>query len=145
MDHYIVSLQLWIYNYGCKYGNADSMSHLPFQSDDCEESSVLENYVLMTELCHSPTTSEDIARYSAWDPIIAKVMDYINNGWPTKIEEQCKPYWRRRNEVYLNLSCLPWGNRFVILFQLCECFIDKLLNCHQGIVRMKALARSYFG
>ena len=40
------------------------MSHLPFQSGDCKESSVLENYVLMTELCHSPTTSEDVARYS---------------------------------------------------------------------------------
>ena len=45
----------------------------------------------MTGLCHSPTTSEDVARYSAEDPIIAKVMDYINNGWPAKIEEQCKP------------------------------------------------------
>ena len=67
------------------------MSRLPFQSDDCEESSVPENYVLMTELCHSPTTSEDVARYSAQDPIITKVMDYINNEWPAKIEEQCKP------------------------------------------------------
>ena len=45
----------------------------------------------MTGLCHSPTTSEEVARYSTEDPIIAKVMDYINNGWPAKIEEQCKP------------------------------------------------------
>ena len=73
------------------------MSRLPFQSDDCEESSVLENCVLMTELCHFPTTSEDEARYSAQDPIIAKVVDYINNGWPDKIKEQCKPYLKRRN------------------------------------------------
>ena len=50
---------------GGKHGNADSMSRLPFQSDECEESSVLENYVLMTELCHSLTTSQDIARYFA--------------------------------------------------------------------------------
>ena len=70
--------------------------------------SVLENYVLMTELCHSPTTSEDVARYSAQDPIIAKVMNYINNGLPAKIEKQCKPYLRRRNELFINLSCLQW-------------------------------------
>ena len=56
------------------------MSRLPFQSDDCEESSALENYLLMTESYHSPTTSEVVARYFARDPIITKVMDYINNG-----------------------------------------------------------------
>ena len=67
------------------------MSRLPFQSDDCKASPVLENYVLMIELCYSLATSEDVARYSARDPIVAKVMDYINNGWPAKIEEQCKP------------------------------------------------------
>ena len=97
-----------IFKSGRKHGNADSMSRLPFQSDDCEESSVLENYILMTELCHSPTTSEDVARYSAQDPIIAKVMNYINNGLPAKIEKQCKPYLRRRNELFINLSCLQW-------------------------------------
>ena len=70
----------------------------------------------MTELCHSPTTSEDAARYSARDHIIAKAMDDINNGWPAKIEEQCKPYLRRRNELCFNLSCLQWGNRVVIPF-----------------------------
>ena len=26
-------------------------------------------------------TSEDVARYSARDSIIAKVMDYVNNRW----------------------------------------------------------------
>ena len=69
-----------IFKSGRKHGNVDSMSRLSFQSDDCEESLVLENYVLMTELCHSPTTSKDVARYSAKDPILAKVMNYINNG-----------------------------------------------------------------
>ena len=86
-------IQRWViilsaYNYELifkssrKHGNADSMSRLPFQADDFKESSVLKNYVVMTELHHSPTTSEDVARYSARDPIIAKIMDYINNGWP---------------------------------------------------------------
>ena len=45
-----------IFKSGHKHKNADSMSYLPFQSNDCEESSVLKNYVLMTEFCHSPTT-----------------------------------------------------------------------------------------
>ena len=141
---------LSVYNYelifksGCKHGNADSMSLLPFQSDGREESSVLEIYVLMTELCYSPTTSKDVARYSARDPIVAKVMDYINDGWSVKIEEQCKPYLRRRNELCINSSCLQWGNKVVIPFQLREHVINELYDCHLGIVRMNALAQLHF-
>ena len=97
-----------IFKSGHKHGNADSMSRLSFQSDDCEKSSVFENYVLMAELYHSPTTSEDGAKYSAQNPIIAKVMDYINNGWPTRVEEQCKLYISRRNELCINQSFLQW-------------------------------------
>ena len=49
----------------CKHRNTNSTSCLPFQSDDYEEYSVLENYVVTTQLSYSPTTSEDGARYSA--------------------------------------------------------------------------------
>ena len=126
-----------------KHGDTDSMNHLSFQPDDCE-SLVLENYVFITELCYSPTTSKDVAWYSARDPIIAKVMDYINNWWPAKIEEQCKLYLRRTNKLCINLSCLKWGNRVVVPLQHCECVINELHDCHPGIARMKALARSYF-
>ena len=134
-----------IFKSGHKHGNADSMSCLPFQSDDCEESSVLENYVLMIELCHSPRMSEDVARYSAQDSIITKVMDYINNGWPAKIEEQWKPYLRRRNELCINLFCLHWGNRVVIPLQFREHVINKLHDCHLGVVRMKSQPDCIFG
>ena len=89
---------------------------------------MFENYVLMTEFYDSRTTSEDGARYSAQNPIIAKVMDYINNGWPTRVEEQCKPYIRRRYELCINQYCLQWGNRVAIPFQLRERVIQKLLE-----------------
>ena len=71
-------------------------------------------------------------------------MDYINNGWPAKIEEQCKPYLRRENELCINLSCFQSGNKAVIPFQLLECVINKLHDCHPEVVRMKTLARLYF-
>ena len=92
----------------------------------------------MTELCHSLTTSEDV------DPIIAKVMDYINNGWPAKIKEHFKPYLRRRNELCINSSSLQCSNRVVPPFQLRESVIKELHEHHPGIVRMKTLAQSYF-
>ena len=64
------AIMLSAYNYElifkscCKHRNTDSTSRLPFQSDDYEEYSVLENYVV-TQLCYSRTTSGDAARYSA--------------------------------------------------------------------------------
>ena len=67
-------------------------------------------------------------------------MDYINNGWPAKIEEQCKPYLRRRNELCISLSCLQWGNRVAIPFQLRENVINEVHEFHPEIVRRKALA-----
>ena len=69
-------------------------------------------------------------------------MDYINNRWPAKIEEQHKPYLRKRNELCIILSTM--GNMVVIPFQLCECIVNKLHDCHPEIVTMKALAQSYF-
>ena len=41
----------------------------------------------MTELCHFPTLSKDVPKYFAQDPIIAKVMDCINNEWLAKLRK----------------------------------------------------------
>ena len=38
-----------------------------------------------------PNMIVERSKFNSLYSIIAKVMDYINNGWPTKIEEQCKP------------------------------------------------------
>lgn len=49
---------LSLYNYelvfrpGLKHGNADSIRRPPFQNDNVEKVSVLENQVLTTELCN---------------------------------------------------------------------------------------------
>ena len=144
IQRWAVILSAYNYELIFKHRNADSMSRLQFQSDDCEESSVLDNYVLMIKLCHSPRMSEDVARYSAQDSIIEKVMDCINNGWPAKIEEQWKPCLRRRSELCINLSCLHWGCRVVISLQFRERVINKLHDCHLGVVRMKSLPQLYF-
>ena len=72
------------------------------------------------------------------------ISPFINNGWPAKIKEQCKPYFRRRNELCINLSCLLWGNRVLIVSTLWKCYHWTIYECHPGIARIKTLARSYF-
>ena len=48
-----------------KHENVESISRWPFQSDDnTEKGSVLENQVLMTQLCSSPVLSDEVAKHS---------------------------------------------------------------------------------
>ncbi|XP_013175636.1 PREDICTED: uncharacterized protein K02A2.6-like [Papilio xuthus] len=54
-----------------------------------------------------------------------------------------KPYWNRRNELYEELGCVMWGHRLVVPEQ-CKNKILKIIHePHMGIVKSKALARSY--
>ena len=63
--------------------------------------------------------------------------------WPSKANEQIKPYFCGRNELAVESSCLTWGNKVVIPFQLRENILIELHENHPGIVRMKALACSH--
>ncbi|XP_013139456.1 PREDICTED: uncharacterized protein K02A2.6-like [Papilio polytes] len=54
-----------------------------------------------------------------------------------------KPYWNRRTELYEELGCVMWGHRLVVPEQ-CKGKILKIIHePHMGIVKSKALARSY--
>ena len=53
------------------------------------------------------------------------------------------PYWQRRDELSVEDSCLLWGRRVVIPDNLQKDILTELHECHPGMCRMKALARSY--
>ena len=97
----------------------------------------------MTELIHAPVTSNQVGKFSKRDRIISNVIDCVLSGWPSKVNEQFKPYLCRRNELSVESSCLIWGNKIVIPFQLRQKLLTELHENHPRIVRMKALARSY--
>ena len=48
-----------------------------------------------------------------------------------------------RNELTVHQGCILWGMRVVIPSKLQERVLDQLHDSHLGIVKMKALARSY--
>ena len=98
----------------------------------------------MIELSTFPLTSKEVTKHSARPPLMSRVTEYLKNGWPTKIEEQFKPYYRGSSELCINLSCLQWGNRVAILFELRKDIPEELHDNHPRIVLMKMLACSYF-
>ena len=49
----------------------------------------------------------------------------------------------RRNELSVHQECVMWGVRVVVLEKLQSHVLNELLTGHLGVVKMKALARSY--
>ena len=58
------------------------------------------------------------------------------------MQESCKQYWRRREELTVEADCILLGTRVVVPMKLREVVLQELHKGHQGVARMKAKARS---
>ena len=65
------------------------------------------------------------------------------NGWPKKIKDELKNYKIKENELTIENECLMWGHRLVVPSSLRQKVLEELHSNHMGVVRMKAMARSY--
>ena len=119
------------------------MSKLHFDNESYEKHSAIENHVFLTELIHAPVTAKEVAIYTNRDSMLSKVINYINHGWPNKIEEQLKPYFRHKSKFSAENSYILWGSRVIIPMQLRTKVLTEIHDSHPGIVKMKNLACSY--
>lgn len=125
---------------------ADSLSRLPKPSvnnnttcDEIPEQTYLHFAQDALLLDHN-----HIKKQTLKDPILSRVLSYLRDGWPEKCDiAGLQPYFNRKAELYEELGCVMWGHR-VVIPDGCR---DKVLNIihepHMGIVKSKALARSY--
>ncbi|CAK1597369.1 unnamed protein product [Parnassius mnemosyne] len=91
-----------------------------------------------------PVTNEDVTKATSKDIILSRIFAYIKSGWPTVCPgEEVKPYFVRRNELYLDNGSIMWGYRMVIPSYLRPIILKQLHSSHMGIVKTKGLARSY--
>ena len=148
------SLILMAYDYDIVYrktslhGNADFCSRLPTTSSKNDKLAAEEKINYFTHVNSLPVTAEDVARETRKDPVLSKVYHFAQSGWPSvkseKQSDEFRPYFRIRNEISCDQGCLLWGMRVIIP----PCFHDRLIDEihyeHLGMVRTKALARSYF-
>ncbi|XP_045451571.1 uncharacterized protein K02A2.6-like [Melitaea cinxia] len=87
---------------------------------------------------------ETIRKETRKDPILSRIMSYVRDGWPKDIEiKEFKPYFNRRTELYYELGCLMWGHRLVVPKTCRNKILLELHDSHMGIVKTKAIARSY--
>ena len=144
MQRWALSLTAYSYNIEFRrtqeHSNADGLSRLPLP---IQPPANPEFTYTIGQIQALPVTSESLVRASRQDPTIAKVIHYVQKGWPTNTADDFKPYRNRYQELTIEGSCLMWGSRVVIPQKLRDVVLEELHRNHPGITRMKALARSY--
>lgn len=87
-------------------------------------------------------TCKEIKDATRKDPVLSRVLQYIQEGWPrTMTDERLKPYFHRKDELSTEMNCVMWGMRVVIPEHYRLRMLDELHAEHIGIVRMKEIAR----
>ena len=99
----------------------------------------------MEHLSTTPLSSCQIKLWTDSDPTIAKVRQWVLEGWPdsTETSEELQPYVRRKLELSVEGGCVLWGCRVVVLGKGRERALQMLHEAHPGAARMKSLARGY--
>lgn len=130
---------------GKKIGNADALSRWPSNTEEHTEDEEYLGVLLIEETPIALDLSAlEVARLTRKDKILSKIMYWIRNGWPAKVENEFKVYWQKREELSTYQGCILWGSRVVLPEIMWSTVLEELHGNHDGIVITKALARSYF-
>lgn len=127
---------------GTENANADCLSRLPQQQESDEMASLGD--ILLLESNNRPIPIEEIQKLTSQDKILRDVRYWTWHQWPNaELEEEYKPYHRRKSEISVYKNCLLWGNRLIAPEETRGIFMKLLHANHPGVVAMKACARSY--
>ena len=140
------ALQLSAYSYDIEFkptrqhANADGLSRLPLSNRQSPPASCTFS---IGQIMALPVTAECVQVATREDPVLSRVHQFTRAGWPARLPEGYQPYWNRRQELSTEGGCLMWGNRVVIPQKLRARLVEELHRDHPGMVKMKAVARSY--
>eukprot|EP00117_Sycon_ciliatum_P048530 scpid58587/ scgid34542/ len=95
------------------HGNADGLSRLPLPHTQ-EENLDWAEVFNMAQIDPLPVTAVEVARHTARDPVLAKVLAGVRDGWShSPTDGDMQPFARRKNELGLHQICLMWGIQVV--------------------------------
>ena len=97
-----------------QHGNADAMSRLPLPESPREIPDPAEWVLLIEGLKDSPISSAQIRTWTRRDSLSSQVLWCVQQGWPTVVNEELKPYWNQRLELSVYDGCLLWGSRVIV-------------------------------
>ena len=85
-----------------------------------------------------------VAMETMRDPVLGKVLQFTQQGWPNTLEPVFQPYYSKRLELSPEDGTLLWNSRVVVPESLQALSLAYLHAEHLGVVKMKQLARKYF-
>ena len=125
------------------HANADALSRLPLPEEPVKTFTDPELVLLAEHLSNSPVTANDIRTWTRRDQELSRVLQYVQQGWPSEGDPGLEPYSSRRLELSSFDGCVLWGSRVVIPPSCRQAVLMELHEGHPGITRMKSLARMY--
>ena len=125
-----------------KHGNADCLSRLPLNNHLHTKKVDAASLFNIHQIGIHPVKADQLRLQTMQDPVLAKVLNCTQNGWPSSVGPKLKPFFDRRLEITIEAGCLMWGIKVVIPSKLRERVLNELHTGHPGIVKMKSLART---
>lgn len=93
---------------------------------------------------HVQLNFQNIATETRRDPILSKLADAIQDGTVQNLkEDHFKPFHSKSEKLSVESGCVLWGYRTIIPTKLRKQILQDLHRSHLGIVKNKAIARSY--
>ena len=131
------------YRTSAKHGNADGLSRVPMPTGKTVQESDVMDVFYMNHMDVLPITASVIQNECSKDPILSKVLERTQHGWPQVSPVGLEPFFSKRHELSIFHGCIMWGIRVVVPHKLRNQILHELHEGHIGIVKMKGLARSY--
>ena len=126
--------------------NADALLRLPLPTTESTFEEVDHVKLLhVQQIQANPIDSKQCRLATINDPILARVLEFIQHGWPVQCpSDELLAYYSRSSELTSEDHIILWGLRVVIPQKLQNPVLSLLHDTHIGIVRMNGLARSRF-
>ncbi|XP_039204776.1 uncharacterized protein K02A2.6-like [Crotalus tigris] len=124
-------------------GHADALSRLPLPNSE-PDPTLAARIMSIQDLPESPLHAGDVAAETATDKTLSRVLNWVLWGWPgISPRTEFHSFIRRQDELSAYKGCILWGSRVIVPHTLRARVLESLHEGHPGIVRMKALMRSY--
>ncbi|XP_055527551.1 uncharacterized protein K02A2.6-like [Wyeomyia smithii] len=135
------------------FGYADVLSRLINNHEKPDEEAVIAmvraeadvSFGLQDTLQNLPVTAEMMQDSTAKDPVLQKVIYYIQDGWPVRSkaipEIEVRPFFGHRESYSLVGRCVMMMDRVVVPVSFQKSILKWIHQGHPGIERSKAIAR----
>ena len=126
-----------VYKTSFKHANAYGLSRLPMKTGKTSPGVV--DIFYMDHMETLPVTATTIKTESSKDPVMSKVLERTQQGWPTISPEGLEPLY----ELSVFHGCIMWGIRVLVPQTLRSQIHQELHVGHIGVVKIKGLVCSY--